>query len=65
MAEADRTKTLNDSGEPCSSPASRADDRLGLVRELVPGGLLTVPELARRTTLSQGYVRQWVRAATG
>ena len=65
MAEADRIDLTTDSGDCCTSPASRADDRLGLVKELVPSGLLTVPELARRTTLSQGYVRQWIRAAAG
>lgn len=65
MAEIDRTENLTNLGECCNSPASRAEDRLGLVKELIPSGLLTVPELARRTTLSQGYVRQWLRAAAG
>jgi hypothetical protein len=65
MAEADRIENLKDWGDCCTSPASRVDDRLGLVKELIPSGLFTVPELARRTTLSQGYVRQWIRAAAG
>ena len=39
-------------------------DRLGLFKDLAASGAATSPELAARTRLQEGYLREWLAGMT-
>ena len=55
-------KVVGDVGGAASGVLVVIGDKLGLYRAMADGGAMTPAELARRTELSERYVREWLNA---
>ncbi len=55
-------KVVGDAGSAASGVLVVIGDKLGLYRAMADGGAVTPAELAKRTELSERYVREWLNA---